>query len=72
MSDWLRIEMGTAIILALGHFLWQGAVIALITAFALWTTDSPQRRYRWALAGLTRYVDLPTFDDCLVFELKSR
>ena len=52
MSDWLRIEMCTAFILALGHFLWQGAFIALLTAFAIRTMHSSQRRYRIAICGL--------------------
>ncbi|MDX1926261.1 MAG: PQQ-binding-like beta-propeller repeat protein [Pirellulaceae bacterium] len=52
MSGWLRTEICASIIVALGHFLWQGVIIALLTAIAIRALDCPQRRYRYALCGL--------------------
>ncbi len=51
MPAWLQRDC-SSFVLALGHFLWQGTLIAFVLAIALRATKNVSVRYWWSLAAL--------------------
>ncbi|MFM8252439.1 MAG: hypothetical protein ACKOBW_12640 [Planctomycetota bacterium] len=52
MPGWLPREWCLSFVLALGHFLWQGTLIAIVLAIALRATKTVAVRYGLSLAAL--------------------
>ncbi len=52
MPAWLQRDWCSSFVLALGHFLWQGTLIALVLAIALRATKTVAVRYWLSLAAL--------------------
>ncbi|MFM9962448.1 MAG: M56 family metallopeptidase [Planctomycetaceae bacterium] len=52
MPTWLQQEWCLSFVLALGHFLWQGTLIAVLLAIALRATKKVSARYWLSLAAL--------------------
>ncbi len=52
MTAWLPQEWCSSFVLALGHFLWQGTLIAVLLAMALRAVKSVAARYCLSLAAL--------------------
>ncbi len=52
MPGWLQRDWCSSFVLALGHFLWQGALIALVLAVAQRATKAVAARYWLSLAAL--------------------
>ncbi len=52
MSDWYQHDWCASCVLVLSHFLWQGTLIALLTAIAIRAVRSTAVRYRLSLSAL--------------------
>ena len=52
MPAWLQQDWCSSFVLALGHFVWQGTLIAVVLAIALRATKTVSVRYWLSLAAL--------------------
>lgn len=59
MSDWFQHDWCSPCVLVLGHFLWQGTLIALLTATAMGTVRSAAVRYRLSLSSMLMMAVCP-------------
>jgi beta-lactamase regulating signal transducer with metallopeptidase domain len=59
MAAWLQHDWCSSFVLALGHFLWQGTLIALVLAIALRAVKAVSMRYWLSLAALLLMAACP-------------
>ena len=59
MPAWLQQDWCSSFVLALGHFVWQGTLIAIVLSIALRATKSVSARYWLSLAALLLMAACP-------------